>query len=99
MDLVKLAMLFASLTVPVAAQQSTGQAQMPRPSDELVALSRIPLLEIRVTDAAGQPNKPRAAVNWRGLPNGLSGGSATDGKINEGHASSAGGAFLCEPHS
>jgi hypothetical protein len=82
MDLVKLAALFALLfpllALPVAAQQNTGQAQMPRPSDELVALSRIPLLEIRVTDAAGQPIRPRVYVNWRGLPNGLSGGGATD---------------------
>ena len=78
MDLVKLATLLALLAVPVAAQQSNGQAQMPRPSDELVALSRIPLLEIRVTDAAGQPVKPRVYVNWRGLPDGLSGGGATD---------------------
>ena len=78
MDLVKLATLFALLAMPVAAQQSSDQAQMPPVSDELRALSRIPLLEILVTDAAGQPIKPRVSVNWRGLPKGLSGGGSTD---------------------
>jgi hypothetical protein len=64
--------LCVSVSVPVAPQTQ----QMPQPSPELVALSRIPLFEVTVTDPDG--NKlPGAFVNYRGLMSGLTGGGIT----------------------
>jgi hypothetical protein len=49
---------------------------MPQPSPELVALSRIPLLDVLVTDPDG--NKVSGAfVNYRDLTSGLNGGGMT----------------------
>ena len=72
-----LTLVFASLALPIVAQQSGTDAKMPPPSPEVAAASRIPLVTVRVTGPDGQPLGQPVSVNWRSLTTGLSGGGAT----------------------
>jgi hypothetical protein len=78
MLIVPLTVFIALLGPAVLATQNTPAAQPPAPPAELVALRRIPTLEVRVTTADGTPPAPRVYVNWRNLAEGLTGGGATN---------------------
>ena len=75
-----------AMTVAGPASGQTTAPAPPPPERDLVETARIPTLEVIVTDASGNAVS-RAAVNYRDLGTGLSGGGATN----------AGGRFEMRP--
>jgi hypothetical protein len=68
--------VIGTLASAVSARQ-TESAKPPAPPADLAAMSRIPLLTVRVTDHEGNPPGVPVYVNWRNLTDGLNGGGQT----------------------